>query len=32
MAHSLKIKFTKNDVWAQPGFVDGDNSGSASLD
>ena len=30
-AKALKIKFTKKDVWAQRGIVDGDNSGSASL-
>jgi L-fucose isomerase len=30
-AENLKVKFTKNDIWAQRGFVDGDNSGSASL-
>ena len=32
LAKKLRVKFTKNDVWAQRGFVDGDNSGSASLD
>ncbi len=26
------VKFTKKDLWAQRGFVDGNNSGSASLD
>jgi len=31
-AKALKIKYTSKDVWAQRGFVDGDNSGSASLD
>lgn len=31
LAKKLKIKFTKNDLWAQRGFVDGDNSGSASF-
>lgn len=30
-ARALKIKFTKKDVWAEKGLVDGDNSGSASL-
>jgi len=30
-AKNLNVKFTKNDIWAQRGFVDGDNSGSASL-
>jgi L-fucose isomerase len=28
----MKIKFTKKDIWAQRGIVDGDNSGSAGLD
>jgi len=32
LAEKLKVTFTKNDVWAQRGFVDGDNSGSASFD
>lgn len=32
LAKSLKVKFSKNDTWAQRGIVDGDNSGSASLD
>ncbi len=32
LAKNLKITFTKNDTWAQRGIVDGDNSGSASLD
>ncbi|GAB4343950.1 MAG: hypothetical protein Kow0099_22900 [Candidatus Abyssubacteria bacterium] len=32
LATSLKIKFSKKDLWAQRGIVDGDNSGSASLD
>jgi L-fucose isomerase len=32
LAKKMKIKFTKADRWAQRGFVDGDNSGSASLD
>jgi len=31
LARNLKVKFTKRDIWAQRGFVDGDNSGSASL-
>lgn len=31
LAKNMKIKFTKNDLWAQHGFVDGDNSGSASF-
>jgi len=31
LADKMKIKYTKNDVWAQRGFVDGDNSGSASF-
>jgi len=30
-AKSLGIKFTKTTVWAQKGIIDGDNSGSASL-
>ena len=32
LAKKLGVKFTKGDLWAQRGFVDGDNSGSASLD
>jgi L-fucose/D-arabinose isomerase len=32
LAKQLKVKFNKSTVWAQRGFVDGDNSGSASLD
>jgi len=32
LAKRLGVKFTKGDLWAQRGFVDGDNSGSASLD
>jgi len=32
LAKGLKIKFSKKDVWARRGIVDGDNSGSASLD
>ena len=31
LAGKLKVKSTKNTVWARRGFVDGDNSGSASL-
>ena len=31
LASSLGIAFTNDDVWAQRGIVDGDNSGSASL-
>ncbi len=31
LAKKLKVNFTKNTVWAQKGIVDGDNSGSASL-
>ncbi len=30
-AKTLKVRYTKKDIWAQHGFVDGDNSGSASL-
>ncbi|MBN1816331.1 MAG: hypothetical protein JW828_03165 [Sedimentisphaerales bacterium] len=30
-AKTLGVSFTKNTVWAQKGLVDGDNSGSASL-
>lgn len=32
LAKKMKISFTKKDLWAQRGFVDGDNSGSASFD
>ena len=32
LAKSLRVKFTRKDAWAQRGIVDGDNSGSASLD
>jgi len=32
LAKKLGVTFTKGDLWAQRGFVDGDNSGSASLD
>jgi L-fucose/D-arabinose isomerase len=32
LAQRLKIRFSTKDVWAQRGFVDGDNSGSASFD
>ncbi len=31
LAGKLGVKFTKSDIWAQRGFVDGDNSGSASF-
>lgn len=31
LAKKLKIKYTAKDLWAQRGFVDGDNSGSASF-
>jgi len=31
LARELKIRYTKKDIWAQRGIVDGDNSGSASL-
>lgn len=31
LAKKLGVKFGKNDVWATRGIVDGDNSGSASL-
>ncbi len=31
LAKEKKVKFTKSDLWAQRGFVDGNNSGSASL-
>jgi L-fucose isomerase len=32
LAGKLKIKFSRKAIWAQRGIVDGDNSGSASLD
>ncbi len=32
LAKKLKIKVGRNDLWAVKGFVDGDNSGSASFD
>ena len=32
LAKKLKIKTTSKDLWAKKGFVDGDNSGSASFD
>ncbi len=32
MAKQLGVPYTEKDVWAMKGFVDGDNSGSASLD
>ncbi len=31
LAKKLKIKFTGKELWAKRGFVDGDNSGSASF-
>ncbi len=31
LAKKLKVKFTAKDLWAQRGFVDGNNSGSASF-
>ena len=31
LAKKLGAKVSKNDIWAQRGFVDGDNSGSASF-
>jgi L-fucose isomerase len=31
LAQELKIRYTKKEIWAQRGIVDGDNSGSASL-
>jgi L-fucose isomerase len=31
LAKSKGVKFTKKDLWAERGFVDGDNSGSASF-
>jgi L-fucose isomerase len=32
LAKKLKIKFSEKEPWAKRGFVDGDNSGSASFD
>jgi L-fucose isomerase len=32
LAQKLGVRFTSKDAWAQRGFVDGDNSGSAALD
>lgn len=32
LAKKLKIKITGKELWAKKGFVDGDNSGSASFD
>jgi len=32
LADKLGVKYTPKDAWAQRGFVDGDNSGSAALD
>ncbi len=32
LAKKLGVKYTTKDLWAQRGFVDGDNSGSASFD
>jgi len=32
LAKRLKVEFTGQELWAKRGFVDGDNSGSASLD
>jgi L-fucose isomerase len=32
LARKLGVRFTSKDAWAQRGFVDGDNSGSAALD
>jgi len=32
LAKKLKIKFSGKETWARRGFVDGDNSGSASFD
>ena len=32
LAKKLKVKFTGRELWARKGIVDGDNSGSASLD
>ena len=31
LARKLGVRFSKKDLWAERGFVDGDNSGSASL-
>jgi len=32
LAKKVKVKYSKKDIWAQKGIIDGDNSGSASLD
>ncbi len=32
LAGKIGVRFSKKDLWAERGFVDGDNSGSASLD
>ena len=32
LARKLKVAFTRKDLWAAKGIVDGDNSGSASFD
>ena len=32
LAKKLKVKFKRDEQWARNGFVDGDNSGSASFD
>ncbi len=32
LAQKLRVKFADDDIWASRGFVDGDNSGSASFD
>jgi len=32
LADSLKVDYTGEEIWAKRGFVDGDNSGSASFD
>jgi L-fucose isomerase len=32
LARKLKVKFSGKELWAKNGFVDGDNSGSASFD
>ena len=32
LARKLKVKFSGKELWASRGFVDGDNSGSASFD
>jgi len=32
LARRLNVRFTGKELWAQKGFVDGDNSGSASFD